>query len=246
MKILVINGSPRGKRSTTYLMVEEFLKGTREFGWSDQHVVLANMNIHHCLGCLHCLKHHGQGIFDDDMKKILPLLSECDVLMLATPLYFDNVTGLMKNYLDRSCASANSAWECDMNHETIHKLDRPGPKLIVLSNCGYPEQTHFEVLRVLFRRMARNMGSELIGEIYRGEGGLLQAENPEWQVIVNDYKALLRTAGREIAHNLAFSDVTKRKLEEPLIPYAEAVRAYNDYVQAFNSSQIKGAVHDRH
>ncbi len=47
----------------------------------------------------------------------------------------------------------------------------------MISNCGFPEQSHFQVLGLLTRRMARNYHTEFVGEIYRGAGALLQDED---------------------------------------------------------------------
>jgi multimeric flavodoxin WrbA len=226
MKIVAINGSPRGKTGTTYIMVEEVLKGMRQCGWIDRHILLSEMNIHHCVGCLHCWTTKQRCVFDDDLKNILPL--DCDVLLLASPVYVDNITGLLKNFLDRRVSLVNPRIEGDSNGESIHVKDHPKPKLIALSNCGYPEQSHFEVLRLLFRRMARNMGSDLIGEIYRGQGPLLQYAGSELAHIIEGYKALLRQAGMEIAEDLSLTEETKKKLEEPLIPYEQYLKRHND------------------
>ncbi|MEI6241902.1 MAG: flavodoxin family protein [Chlamydiota bacterium] len=227
MKIIAINGSPRGKKSTTYRMVEEFLKGMREFGWKDQHILLSELNIHHCMGCFHCWKNQGTCIFTDDMKKIIPL--DCDILLLASPLYYDNISGLLKNFLDRSVAQASPLIGKDANNESIHIKRRPRPKLLAISNCGYPENSHFDVLKILFRRMARNMESDLLGEIYLGQGPLLIINDPQLKRVIDNYKALLQTAGREIAQNLSFSADTKKKLEEPLIPIEKYVQAHNAF-----------------
>jgi len=228
MKILVINGSPRGKKSTTYMMVEAFLSGMRECGWKDDHILLSQMKIHHCMGCFHCWFNKGQCIFDDDMKKI-PLRFEYDMLLLASPLFIDNVTGLMKNFLDRMAAGANPRMEHDAHHECRHIKKPQVPKLIAMSNCGFPEQSHFEVLKLLCRRLARNMGTELIAEIYRGGGSLLLNPELALQTVQEGYKALLQTAGREIATTGALSAETTRKLEEPLIPHEEYIKGHNAF-----------------
>jgi len=227
MKIIAINGSPQGKKSTTFFMVESFLDGMRQHGWTDQHILLSEMKIHHCLGCLTCWHNGGRCIFDDDMKKI-PFL-ECDILLLASPLYLDNVSGLMKNFLDRKVSQANPLIGFDKNGECMHIKDRQAPKLIAMSNCGYPEQSQFEALMVLFRRMARNMDSELIGEIYRSQGPLLSHYDPDLTDVVAGYKALLKIAGSEIAQNFGLSEETKKRLEEPLIPHEAYLRGANSH-----------------
>lgn len=227
MKILAINGSPRGEKSTTYIMVEEFLKGTREFGFSTNHVLLSDCKIHHCIGCFHCWRHNGQCVFDDDMKNLLK--GDFDILLLASPLYVDNVTGLMKNFLDRCVAVTHPQMELDKNLEFVHVYDpKNRKKLIMMSNCGFAEQSQFAVLRLLAKRMARNMQAELLGEIYLGEGPLLIRNDPRLKTIIENYKELLVQAGREIAQNLTISQETAKELEKPLIPFDRYLQAHNE------------------
>lgn len=228
MKILAINGSPKGKKSITYVMVEEFLKGAKDMGAETQHVLLAEKKIHHCMGCLTCwTKTPGVCLFNDDMRTIDT--NELDILVYATPLYVDNISGLLKNYLDRRFSSLNPAIKNDVNGEAVHvKKERKRAKILVISNSGYPGQTHFDVLKVLFRRMARNGETELIGEIYRDEGPLLQYDDTRLEGIIQQYKKLLRKAGQEIALNLKISEETQKELEKPLIPYDAYIQNHNE------------------
>jgi hypothetical protein len=75
--------------------------------------------------------------------------------------------------------------------------------------------------------MARNFHTELIGEIYRGAGGLIKGIVPELHVIVEDYKKLLRKAGKELASTLGLSEETKKELAKPLIPDDAYVAGWN-------------------
>ncbi|MFW9873903.1 MAG: flavodoxin family protein [Candidatus Thorarchaeota archaeon] len=230
MKILAINGSPKGKKSITYLMVEEFLKGAKNLGAKTEHILLSKMKINHCIGCFTCwTKTPGICIFDDDMKEILKKEKNCDILIFATPLYVDNVSGILKNYMDRCITSAIPFVEKDANGETVHILNRKSPKIVAISNCGFPEQSNFIVLKTLFKRIARNMHSEVIAEIYRGEGPLLAAEDMGLNKIIENYKMLLQKAGKEIVKNLKLSDATKKELEKPLIPYDSYIKAANKH-----------------
>ena len=66
MKILAINGSPKGKKSSTYIMVESFFKGAIEKGAETFHVLLSEKKINNCMGCFTCWnKTPGKCIFDD-------------------------------------------------------------------------------------------------------------------------------------------------------------------------------------
>ncbi len=114
-------------------------------------------------------------------------------------------------------------------------IDKPGfsnsfykvPKLVAVSNAAFPEQSHFQVISLLFSRMARNIHTELIAEIYRGEGPPIRLDVPALKSIIDQYKKLLRKAGSELVQSLKLSEETKIALEKPLIPYDAYVNEWN-------------------
>jgi hypothetical protein len=120
-------------------------------------------------------------------------------------------------------------FEKDAHGEGIHpKRQTIRPKIMAMANCGYPGQTHFEVLKVLFRRIARNRETDLIGEIYRDQGPLLMRDDPQLEPIIAQYKLRLQTAGREVVRELSISEKTKRELEEELIPHDLYLQKHNE------------------
>lgn len=218
MKIVAINGSPKGKKSATYLMVEAFLKGARSAGAEAEHHLLATKHILPCRGCFHCwTKSPGKCIQKDDIDTID--LTNADLLLFATPLYVDNVSGLLKNFLDRTIRYTSPLMECDEKGESVH-VQKGGkrPKMMVMANCGFPEESHFCVLRLLFRRMARNSQTELIAEIYRSQGPLLTRKEKELNAILSNYFTLLAYAGEEVVTQGKLSHDIQCVLEDPLLP----------------------------
>ena len=121
MKITAFNGSPKGKAGNTFIMIEEFLKGAKNAGAETEHVLLSEKKINHCTGCFACwTKTPGKCIFEDDMAALLPKLTSSDVIIYATPLYVDNVTGVMKDFLDRHIPIGDPRFETDEYGETRH------------------------------------------------------------------------------------------------------------------------------
>lgn len=220
VKIVAFNGSPRGKHAHTHVMVEELLAGAREAGAEAENVLLAEKSIAHCRGCFACWRATpGVCVIQDEMADLLAKLRQADVAVYATPLYTDVVSGLMKDFMDRSIPLLDPHLVGDGSGETQHLLRHDSfPKMVVMSNSGFPEQSHFQVLSLLFRRVARNFHSEVIAEIYRGEGGILKNDAEELQPLIEGYKKLLRRAGKEVAENLALSDDTRAQLGRPLAP----------------------------
>lgn len=220
MKITVFNGSPRGRSGNTHFMVREFISGAEESGAEAENIFLAEKRIKPCRGCFKCWVHTpGKCVIKDDMKELLPLFFISDVVVYATPLYVDNVTGIMKNFMDRLIPRSLPHFNKDQGGECRHfpRFEKK-PKLAVISNCGFPEQSHFQVLKLLFRRIARNMNTELVAEIYRGGGELLSHSPEPLKDVIDSYKGLLRQAGKEVAAGLRLSPQTMAALEEPLIP----------------------------
>lgn len=103
MRVTVINGSPR-KGGNTAIMADAFSEGAQEVGHIVRRIDLADQHIAGCLGCQYCRNHPGECAQDDDMKHILEILNQTDILVLATPVYCFDMTGQMKIMLDRTYA----------------------------------------------------------------------------------------------------------------------------------------------
>lgn len=116
-KIMILNGSPRANGNTVGL-IQSFTKGAEAAGHEVVCFDLQKMNIKGCLGC--CC---GGKDFDspcvqkDDMLKIYPVYRECDIVVLASPMYYWSVTGQLKCAFDRLFAVA----ECDENYANPKK-----------------------------------------------------------------------------------------------------------------------------
>jgi multimeric flavodoxin WrbA len=220
MKITVFNGSPRGKRGTTNIIVEGFLSGATKAGAEVENIFLVDKNIKHCLGCVACwVKTPGKCVQNDDMGGLIERFMGSDIVVLATPIHIDNVTGIMKNFIDRLIPTRMPHFELDDHGETRHvKRYDHQPKLMMISSCGYPEQSHFQVLRLWLERMSRNFDLEVVGEIYRSWGWLLKAEDDYLAPKIKAYKNLLMKAGAEVAENLRLSGETAAELEKPILP----------------------------
>lgn len=233
MRITVFNGSPRGERSNTHRMVQEFATGAEGAGAQVENVFLSRKEIRPCLGCFGCwTKTPGECLQHDDTPQLLREVEASDVIVFATPLFVDNVTGIMKIFMDRLIPLVSPYFEKDPDGQYRHarRLERI-PKIGVISNCGLPELEQFQVLRLLMRRVARNMQSELVAEIYRSEGELLGADSLVLRPILARYRRLLRRAGTELVAEGRVSSQTTTALERPLVPrqlYMEGANRYWD------------------
>ena len=90
MKTLILNGSPRPAGDTVSLI--RHLTGLLE---GEYKVVDAyRSNISACLDCRYCWKNPGCAI-KDEMQEVYSYIEECDNVVIASPIYFSELTGKM-------------------------------------------------------------------------------------------------------------------------------------------------------
>lgn len=100
-KIVILNGSPRRNGNTSSL-VKSFTEGAESAGHTVTEFFLQDMNIRGCRGCFG--GHSNQDspcVQKDDMDKIYPAVKESDVVVLASPLYYWNMSGQLRTAVDR-------------------------------------------------------------------------------------------------------------------------------------------------
>jgi len=105
MKVVGICGSPR--RGNTEWMLRKLLEAVAHRGAEAELVLLRKKKVKSCNGCLTCevggKARKGICSIQDDMQEIYPKLLEADCLVFGTPVYFEMLSGLLKNFIDRTC-----------------------------------------------------------------------------------------------------------------------------------------------
>ncbi len=100
MKILAIHGSPRTIHSTTRRLTGLVLEGAQEAGAETEIVDLADLRVTPCTACEGC-SFNGVCVYEDDLPALMTRMQESDAIIFASPVYLDQVTGLMKIFFDR-------------------------------------------------------------------------------------------------------------------------------------------------
>jgi multimeric flavodoxin WrbA len=100
MKVLGINGSPRGSRSQTLRLVQAVLDGARDSGAEVELVDVCSLDIEYCNGCGVCYE-RGVCVRDDDFTELYEKMLASDGIVLGSPNYINSVTAQIKTMLDR-------------------------------------------------------------------------------------------------------------------------------------------------
>jgi multimeric flavodoxin WrbA len=101
MKVLAVNGSHRPGHNTA-AMLNMVLDEVKAEGFEAELIELYKHKIRLCKSCNKCLMKPECAIKDDDMAMIIEKLLAADAIILGSPVYFGNVSGIMKIFIDRS------------------------------------------------------------------------------------------------------------------------------------------------
>jgi len=82
------------------MLLDEALRGARDAGADVFSLRCCDMQISGCVECGAC-DETGECVVDDDMQKVYPLLLQCDVIVLASPMFFYGITAQAKALIDR-------------------------------------------------------------------------------------------------------------------------------------------------
>jgi arsenate reductase len=100
MLVLGFQGSPRKKGNTAFLL-SAFMQALEKLGAQTRIIEVAQKNIIPCKEYVVCEK-QGFCPIDDDIKtEIYPLIRQAEVVVLASPIFFYNMTAQLKAVVDR-------------------------------------------------------------------------------------------------------------------------------------------------
>lgn len=213
MKILVINGSPKGENSNTIKLTRAFLAGA---GWDNAEVIhAAKADIKACTGCYACWNQTpGQCVIKDQMKEILPKMITADIILWSFPLYYFSVPGNLKNLIDRQLPLNLPFMKKDSEsggHPPRYDLTKQ--KHIIISTCGFwTTQNNYDGVTAMFDHFC---GRGKYPAIFCAQGELFRA--PALKNRTDAYLALVRQAGAEYVQGEIGADIMA-ELSEPLYP----------------------------
>jgi len=98
-KVLIVSSSWRGG-SNSEILAKEVEKGAAAAGNDVEFISLKGKDIKFCIGCLACQR-TGKCVQKDDMAEMIDKVQNADVLVFATPIYYYEMSGQLKTFLDR-------------------------------------------------------------------------------------------------------------------------------------------------
>ena len=100
-KLIAFVGSTR-KNGNIDTVVKEVIRGATENQIETKIYYLNDMTIKPCQACMYCRQpEHEHCVIKDDLRAIYAEIKDADYLILSSPVYIHQMSGLLKNLLDR-------------------------------------------------------------------------------------------------------------------------------------------------
>ena len=99
MKVLLINGSPNAN-GCTFTALSEVAKTLNDNGIDTEIVHVGNKDIRGCIGCRKC-KENKKCVFNDVVNETAPAFTECDGIVIGSPVYYSSANGTVVSFMDR-------------------------------------------------------------------------------------------------------------------------------------------------
>jgi hypothetical protein len=216
MKVLALNSSARtGDVSKTEIVLDYLVEGMRDAGADVEIINLRKKKINYCIGCFTCwTKTPGRCLHKDDMtKEILPKYLDCDLAIMATPLFHYTVNALMKTFIERTLPIALPFFEL-RDGVTRHPLRHTPPPVVVISVAGFPELSVFDQISSYVNYL---IGDRLVAEIYRTSSEML-SRTSHFEAVRDIFDATIQ-GGRELVESMSISPETMARIRKPLTSF---------------------------
>ena len=118
MKVLMVNGSPRGKGNTKAAL-EAVADGIKE-GLKPEELEIYDVSKHKlsaCLACDGCKKNGGTCVQPDDTAELIQKIYDADILVFGTPVYFWGMSAQLKMVVDKLYSKDAELKKLDKNYK---------------------------------------------------------------------------------------------------------------------------------
>ncbi|MGD9210115.1 MAG: flavodoxin family protein [Desulfobacteraceae bacterium] len=127
MRIVALFGSPRANGNTATL-TKTFNKTAEALGAVVQSFFLNELDAKGCQACDACKTKTDHCVIKDDLANVLESVKKADVLVVATPIYFADISAQLKIFVDR-CYSYFEPFEIMPDTSRL----KPGKKFVLIT-----------------------------------------------------------------------------------------------------------------
>lgn len=159
MKIVCLKGSPRsGGNSAT--IANHFLRAAAAEGAETHSFELNRLTYRGCQGCYACKSRLDHCVLEDDLTEVLAAVAAADLVVLASPVYYGDVTSQLKGFVDRTFSFLVP------DYRTNPQPSRLSPKkLLFILTQGRPDEEAFADIFPRYEGFLKWLGFTEVGLI---------------------------------------------------------------------------------
>ncbi|OQX23069.1 MAG: NADPH-dependent FMN reductase [Desulfobacteraceae bacterium IS3] len=137
-KIVCLMGSPRPKGNSTTI-AKRFCETAEKLGAQVTTFALNKLTYKGCQACMTCKTKLDKCVLKDDLAQVLDSIRDADILVMATPTYYADVSGQMKTFIDRTFSYLVPDYMTNSNPSRLSS----GKKLVFIQTQGQPEESMY-------------------------------------------------------------------------------------------------------
>ncbi|MBU2623316.1 MAG: flavodoxin family protein [Pseudomonadota bacterium] len=137
-KIVTLLGSPRTNGNSAAI-ADRFMETAKKYGGETKTYSLNKLKFRGCQACMMCKDKLDRCALKDDLEPVLDEIRDADVLVLATPVYFADITAQIKMFIDRTYSYYVPGF---LNKPVPGRL-HPGKQLVFIQTQAQPEENFF-------------------------------------------------------------------------------------------------------
>lgn len=196
MKIIIINGSPRKNGATAGILhkIENALLEKEDV--DIEFININELDMTYCSGCCSCYK-TGKCYMNDDAEDLSKKIALADGLIVASPTYASNVSGQLKQFIDRG-------------HFVIEQLLYGKYAISVATGENYGSSDTSKILSKLLTYSGAKLSGKIVCNLpfnssIDESGKIMQRTQRLADKIYNDIKYQKKYNMQTILHKMIFS-----------------------------------------
>ncbi len=219
-KILLLNGSPKGKNSCTLRLTNAFLKGlNRNKEYEIEEIHCGSLQIKDCTGCFYCWRNEeGTCAIKDDMQELFKKYLSADLVIWSFPNYFYGMPATVKRVMDRLLPIYYQNLASDDGGSTYHlrRHELKDQKYLLFCSCGLSNTVkNTEGIEAQFRMLY----GESCDMLFCSQSQLLSGNFMDY--CTRPYLQALEEEGASFGQSFRFSREIKEVFSKPFLPLQE-------------------------
>ena len=138
MNIVCLLGSPRPKGNSAAI-ARRFCDTAESLGANVTTFALNKLKYRGCQACMTCKTKLDKCVLKDDLAEVLDAIRDANVLVMASPVYYGEVSSQLKAFIDRTYSYLVPDFATDPNPCRLP----PGKELVFIQAQGHPDENLF-------------------------------------------------------------------------------------------------------